>query len=255
MQPTSRLSRQPVSGLSDLASIRSETHSCGFDPSIFTREGEITSLCFGPLHYEPNYRYPLFVWLHGPGEDEQSLVEIMPAMSLRNYVAVAPRGPLSKGGVLRSWSVSPDSSERDTNSFLGIQQRICSAIDEAKRKYSVRPDRVFIGGFGCGGTTALRMAMANPDLFSGVLSIDGPVPRGGRPLLQWNQMRHLAVFLAAGINTPQYPVSQVCDDLRLLHAAGFGVTLRHYPWGHELRSAILQDMDRWIMDMVASSKA
>ncbi|MDO4557902.1 MAG: hypothetical protein Q4C47_02945 [Planctomycetia bacterium] len=249
MRPTSRLSRQPISGSPGSASgTRTESRPRGFDPSVFTREKESRSLCFGPLHYEPNYRYPLFVWLHGPGEDEQSLVRIIPEMSLRNYVAVAPRGPYCNGGMLRSWAgVGTGSDVSD-----GVQSRILGAMDEAKRKYSIHTDRVFIGGFGVGGTTALRMAMLNPGLFAGVLSIDGPVPRGGRPLLRWGLARRLAVFLGAGLNTFQYPVSRICDDLRLLHSAGFGVTLRHYPWGHELRPQILQDMDRWIMEMVTS---
>src|SRR5207249_1092134 len=47
---------------------------------------------FTPLHYEPNYAYPLIVWLHADGEDEQVLGRIMADVSLRNYVAVAPRG-------------------------------------------------------------------------------------------------------------------------------------------------------------------
>lgn len=47
---------------------------------------------FGPLHYEANYAYPLIVWLHGPGDDEHQLRRIMPAISLRNYVAVARNG-------------------------------------------------------------------------------------------------------------------------------------------------------------------
>ena len=47
---------------------------------------------FAPLHYEPNYSYPLIVWLHGPHNNELELKQIMPLVSMRNYVAAAPRG-------------------------------------------------------------------------------------------------------------------------------------------------------------------
>src|SRR5580658_5486284 len=47
---------------------------------------------FAPMHYEPGYSYPLLVWLHGAGCDERQLLRIMPLVSMRNYVAVAPRG-------------------------------------------------------------------------------------------------------------------------------------------------------------------
>ena len=45
---------------------------------------------FVPLHYEPNYAYPLLVWLHGPGESHSALKQVMPHVSMRNYVGVAP---------------------------------------------------------------------------------------------------------------------------------------------------------------------
>ena len=52
---------------------------------------------FAPQHYESGYSYPLLVWLHGPGCDERQLLRIMPQISMRNYVAIAPRGLLVSG--------------------------------------------------------------------------------------------------------------------------------------------------------------
>ena len=53
---------------------------------------DTTYALFAPLHYESGYAYPLIVWLHGRGNDERQLLRIMPQVSMRNYVAVAPRG-------------------------------------------------------------------------------------------------------------------------------------------------------------------
>src|SRR6185503_16233240 len=47
---------------------------------------------FAPIHYEERYAYPLLVWLHGDAGSEQELRQIMPLVSMRNYVAIAPRG-------------------------------------------------------------------------------------------------------------------------------------------------------------------
>ena len=38
----------------------------------------IETTFFVPLHYEPNYAYPLLVWLHGPQDDQGQLKRIMP---------------------------------------------------------------------------------------------------------------------------------------------------------------------------------
>src|SRR5689334_12243455 len=64
--------------------------------------GSHPTALFGPLHYEPNYAYPLLVWLHGAGDDESQLKRIMPLVSLRNYVGVAIRGTETASALSRA---------------------------------------------------------------------------------------------------------------------------------------------------------
>ena len=45
---------------------------------------------FGPLHYEPNYAYPLIVWLHGPGGSERDLRQTMPMISVTANPLIGP---------------------------------------------------------------------------------------------------------------------------------------------------------------------
>src|SRR4051812_45740149 len=110
---------------------------------------------FAPLHYEPNYAYPLLIWLHGSGDSERQLRRIMPHVSLRNYVAVAPRGtlevPRQSGGAGYRWV---QSSEH----IADAQRRVESAVADAQDRYHVRPDRIFLVGYECGGTMAMRIA-------------------------------------------------------------------------------------------------
>lgn len=204
---------------------------------------------FAPLHYEPNYAYPLVVWLHGPGNDEFQLMRIMPHISMRNYVAVAPRGLSMDGGAdgpSAGWSQEPEAVQE-------AEQRIFEGVEAAQQKYHIAPRRIFLAGFGCGGTMAFRVAMNHPRRFAGVLSLGGEFPRGQTPLGQWNDARHLAVFLALGRDSAEYPPEKACEDLRLLHTAGLSVTLRQYPCGQQLSTQVLGDMDRWIMEQIATT--
>ncbi len=206
---------------------------------------------FVPLHYEANYAYPLLVWLHGPGENEEQLKRVMPLISMRNYIGVAPRGvPCSRGASAApfwSWPTSPDYTAE-------IEQRILRAITLARRKSHIAERRVFLAGFGCGGTTALRMAMLSPTRFAGALSLCGGFPQGGNPLAFLNQARGVPLFLACGKDGTSYMMDAVCDDLRLLHSAGMSVSLRVYPCGDEISTYMLPDMDRWIMEQISASQ-
>lgn len=210
-----------------------------------------TAACyFSPLHYEPKYGYPLLVWLHGAGEDETQLRHLMPSISLRNYVAVSVRGPLrlrlANGQYGYSWRRRP-------NSAALANERILSAIETAREKFHIHPGRIFLAGFGRGGSQAFRLALSAPELFAGVLSLSGRFPRGGAPLSRLNLSRQLPIFLATGRDSRKYPVEKACEDLRLMHAAGMEVSLRQYPCGHEIAARMLSDMDRWMMDRVAGS--
>ena len=207
---------------------------------------------FAPLHYERNYAYPLIVWLHGPRDDERQLRRIMPLVSLRNYVAVAPRGTAS--AVEGSDSNGYTWSQTPAHMALA-EQRVLDAVAAARDKFNVAPSRIFLAGFAAGGTMALRVALAQPRLFAGVLSLGGALPTGHTPLAQLSAIRRLQVFLATGRDSQQYAEQLVCENLRLLYTAGMKVNLRQYPCGDELTENMLADMDRWIMDQLSATTA
>ena len=205
---------------------------------------------FVPLHYETNYAYPLIVWLHSPGGDENELKQIMPWVSQRNYVAVCPRGtlaahhyhPSARGA---TWSQNDDH-------IILAQERIIKSVRDAQRRFHVAPSRIFIAGYQSGGTMAFRTAMNFPEIFAGALSIGGPFPTGNTPLRRYPLVRRVPLFLATGLESKKFLPKQFCDNLRLFHAAALTVTVRQYRCGDELRTAMLSDMDRWIMDQIAS---
>lgn len=225
------------------------TSGSNADSALFVGSAPDTSRAlFAPLHYEPNYPYPLLVWLHGPGNDERQLIRIMPLVSMRNYVAVAPRGlriPAPDGKDHWGWLQTPEHIQQ-------AEARVLDCIEETERRFHISPRRVFVAGFDSGGTMAFRIAMSHPTRFAGVLSIEGCFPRKHNPLCQWTEARRLAVFLAVGRDSTTYPPAQACEDLRLFHAAGLSVTLRQYPCGHELCPQMLRDMDRWIIEQITT---
>jgi phospholipase/carboxylesterase len=217
-------------------------------PSAALLEGDVADGCtlLSPLHYEEKYSYPLIVWLHGPGEDDQSLKRWMPHISLRNYAAVAPRGthrPVAATGF--GWRQTADHVEL-------AHVRVAAAVERAKRQLNIHRRRVFLVGAGCGGTMAMRLALASPNRFAGALSLDGAFPRGGAPLLRLIEARQLPLFIARARKSRGYSSAVACDDLRLLYAAGMSLTLKEYPGRNVCSPQVLGDVDRWIMEVLSA---
>ncbi len=224
---------------------------------------------FSPIHYEPGYAYPLLVWLHDAGEDERQVMRVMPSVSMRNYVAVAPQGMAEERAADSfAWSPAdvnsmlhgacsqkklydwPVQSEESVMEFTAAEQRIFDCMATARKRCNVASNRIFIGGFGTGGTMALRVALTNPEHFSGVISLGGAFPIENRALHRWAAARSLRVFLGTGRMSNEFSPSAACRSLELLHTAGISVALRDYDCGQELIPAMLQDINRWMMDIV-----
>lgn len=240
------LTEQPAFALDDSV-FRAEA-------GLFTASPQATPhALFAPLHYEPNYAYPLIVWLHGQGGDERHLLRIMPQVSIRNYVAVAPRGVTLSGDEESGlcgygWQWTDRQLEE-------ARQRVLACIELAESKFHIAPRRVFLAGFDTGGTLAFRMALERPDRFAGVLSLCGQFPVGRTIFANLVAARRLPIFLAAGRQSTVYPSDQVCANLRLLHSAGMSITLRQYPCAQELCEQMLRDIDRWIIEQITSASA
>jgi len=206
-----------------------------------------------PLHYERGYRYPLLIWLHGDGGDEQQLQFVMPHISLRNYVAAAPRGTASVADE-RFDDGEPGTEgffwRQDDDHIFLAQDRIAHCIELACERYNVHPERVFLAGYQSGGTMALRIALSDPDRFAGAISMCGPLPTGGAPFGRFVDARRVAVMIAAGLSDRSYPQWRVFNDLRLLHIASVRTTLRFYPGADELTDLMLDHLNCWVMEQV-----
>jgi len=215
-------------------------------------------ILFSPMHYEPNYAYPLLVWLHGIGNDERQLMRIMPAISMRNYVAVAPRGlaverppspstlDLSVSAILKrpkeqyDWRLSDNLTE--------IEQRVFDCIAVAQERCNIAPHRVFIAGFGTGGTAALRLAMLYPEYFAGAATFGGEIPPCNRIFPSWQMTQPLSVFL--GIDETAH--DRTCQMMELLYTAGISAEVREYPDTTSLTQTMLEEMNRWMMQIVCA---
>lgn len=228
-------------------SVASSTAGSRVEQSVlpFSPHRDLAYALFAPLHYEPNYGYPLVIWLHGPGDDERQLCRVMPHISLRNYVGVGPRGCCepAPGELGYQW-------QQQEAAIAAAEQHVFDGIEIACQRYHVDEDRIFLAGYQCGGTMALRIGLQHPRPFAGVLSVGGPFPTGFAPLAHLRQVRQLPIFLAQGRDSQVYPQQQSCEELRLFHAAAMHVTLRQYPCSDELTTQMLRDMNVWIMERI-----
>ncbi len=213
-------------------------------------ETEPEYLVFVPENYEPRYAYPLLIWFHHAGSDEEQLERIMPFVSARNYLAIAPRGMAMRwddGSVGYGWPQNPQG--------LGYAQYVvATALEKVAAKYHFSPRRIFVAGFADGGSMAVRLALTSPAQFAGAATLGGPIPTWGRPFVWLRSQRQLSFLFMLGAQSVVFSPVEACRALRLFYEAGLSVVLRQYPCGDQIHHAMLADLNRWIMGEITGRR-
>lgn len=203
---------------------------------------------FAPLDYEPNYAYPLIVWLHSDGQTSSQLETLMTSISVRNYVGVAPQASVGNFQCGYFW-------EQDFDSIQVAGKSISDAVAQAKKRFNIQPRRIFLAGSGGGGTMALRIGLRNPGQFAGIISLNGPMPSGQSPLAQWSRCRNMPIFWGQCVQNPDgLDQEQMCEQFRFLYASGFlNVSVREYQTRQQLEFHAPSAMNRWIMEQIETA--
>src|SRR5689334_8546435 len=129
---------------------------------------------FLPTGYEPNYPYPLLVFLHGQGGSEEQVLRLAPRLSRRNYICIALRGPhplgLHPDGRL-AYSWGPEDADDPL-----VEEYVFHAVTQTRRFYHVHSERIYLAGFCEGAALAYRLGLLYPERFAGVISLNGALP-------------------------------------------------------------------------------
>ncbi len=205
---------------------------------------------FLPLHYTPSYQYPLIVWLHSNGFNENQIDHVMPHISLRNYVGVGIRGTRAADSIGHrfDWHSSPAGIE-------AAHEAVIEAMEEAGARFSINPSRVLLAGYRDGGTMALRIAMREPDRFAGAASLGGRMPQGAIRNIHQLRRRRLPMLWQWGLANTDYTDVNLRHDVRSVMASGGQVEVRQYPGDDEMDTVVLRDLDEWIMRRIVSNSS
>src|SRR5438046_7804157 len=115
---------------------------------------------FLPTGYEPNYAYPLLVFFHGHGGNEEQILRLAPKLSRRNYICIGLRGPAFLG---RNADDAQAFSWGDSTQRTLLEDYLLRAVEQTRRTYHVHSERIYLAGFAEGAAIAYRLGLTFPD--------------------------------------------------------------------------------------------
>ena len=119
-----------------------------------------------PPEYDWRHSYPMIVALHGTDHSAKAELEWWagttenPGLAQkRGYIVIVPE--------------YMEEGQRSYNYSVTAHDAVLRAIVDARKRFTVDSDRVFLTGHGTGGDAAFDIGMSHPDLFAGVVPING----------------------------------------------------------------------------------
>jgi len=221
----------------------------GEDSMIAHRVFSSPQRFFLPLHYESGYRYPVIVWLHNDGFNENQIDQLMPYISLRNYIGVGVRGNRAADSLGHQFDWHDSEAATET-----AHQQIMTALDQAAEQFSVHPDRIILAGYRSGGTMALRIAMRDPSRFAAVVSFGGRMPQGKHVFgdLQFLREQRLNMLWQWAQDNCSYQADSLKEDIHAAMMIQAKVDILQYQGDDEMNTAALAELNQWIMARVVS---
>jgi phospholipase/carboxylesterase len=221
----------------------------GFYTTELARPSALPVRTFLPTGYEPNYPYPLVVFFHRDGGDDDQVIRMAPRLSRRNYICISLRGPHPMG-LREDGRQAFGWGEGEYDDML--QEYLIRAVEQTRRSYHIHSERIYLAGVEEGATQAYRLGLRIPEKIAGIVSLNGkmPQPREGQPVIKYPECRDLRVLICHGMQNANTTVDEAKGDFRLFYAAGMEVGFQTYPTNHKLHPHMLRDLNRWLIGHV-----
>jgi len=128
---------------------------------------------YAPEGLDAKKAAPLVVLCHGAGDNKKNFLErnwkdVADGLGLRLVSVPGPESTAAQS--FRWYKPGSDGMEAIRN---GVEARVLSAVEAAKKQWAVDPAQVILAGFSQGAFVALHTALRNPAVFQGAVVIAG----------------------------------------------------------------------------------
>lgn len=166
-----------------------------------------------PPEYHPLRSYPAVVVLNDGRGMARALEAWMPEAMRRGFILIAP--DYMAPGPSADYRYTPDE-------HAAVQL----AIRDARKRFAIDADRLFLAGSLLGGNAAWDIGLAHPDLFAGLVPISGlPAKYVTRTR---DHAQYLPLYFAIGDLSTASTATVVFEPLRALIARSWDITYVEY---------------------------
>jgi predicted esterase len=177
---------------------------------------------FIPSNYDGRKPFPLILFLHGMGGDENTIFDLygngaVEALAEKHgYIVACPKG------------------REPTSMYRGAaEQDVLDVLADVERAYKVDPKRIYMAGHSMGAYGTWSIAIDHPELFAALATISG----GGDPAAVVKTAK-IPQLVTHGDSDPTVPVANSRAMVEALKKAGAEVKYTEVPGGNHVNVAV-----------------
>jgi len=187
------------------------------------------------------------ILLHGVGSNEQDLFSLAGQLP-EDYYVISARGPLTLGHGRYAWynvDFATGKPVFDVNQERSSRDKITTFISQVKKKYQL--DEIYIGGFSQGAIMSYSIGLTQPSEVKGIISLGGRILEEIKTAVAPGAaLTQLKVFVAHGTQDGTLPVHYARDAQKYLEALHVQLSYHEYNMGHQINTAVLEDLNTWL---------
>ena len=221
--------RSYISVLASLMLLAIPRHSFAAEETIILDDG----LSVRVLYFEPedlSEPPPLAILISGGYSDE--------------FMARAQFW-LGKEMVQRGWAIAVPISDQGRKFFVDNAGIIPAVVERLRKTHSVSDQRPMLVGISSGGSAALAIAAATPELYLGVIAAPGRIWDESK----FSRLAGLPVFIRVG-EKDDFRWNRLLDEnATLLRQAGAAVDAALVPDEHHIFSLDWEELETWLQSV------
>ncbi len=217
------------------------------------------------LQTEAEPRASLII-LHGLGADGSDFVPVCQALDLSvigGLRCVLPNAPvmpvtINGGYAMRAWyDIRGSELQREEDEAgLRASQQAVAALLEREIARGIAPARIVLMGFSQGCAMSLLTGLRFPQRLGGIVGLSGYLPL----LAQTAAERHAAnadvpIFLAHGTQDDVVPLARAEAARAELQRLGYLPEWHRYAMAHSICDAEIEDLNRWLQQVLGAPAA
>ena len=197
------------------------------------------------------------IWLHGLGASGEDLLPLPPYLTLPDTPRITHLFPsaharpvtLNAGITMPAWFDIKQLGTPDFAQSEGVENALasCHALIDQLIQDGTPAHHIALIGFSQGGCLALYAGLTFPQPLAGIAGLSTLLPTiDSWPHQRITQPPSLPVFLAHGETDDVIDIKWGKAIATDLSQQGFAPDFHHYPGGHEISNAEIQDLSAWI---------